>query len=219
MRIQRGDIGSPVLAEVAYHNSPQIFRANAADTPLQKRLRNWLLDRRLSGEIIVEQDIHMIDVANWFLGAHPLEASGRAGLAPGERQGDMQDYFSVQYVYPRGVFADFIGTRFNSGYRDQCVRVLGSKGTADSHYMGAVNISGASPWAGAQSDNTRLGALTNVLNFVESIRSGRAVDNFAQAVESNLTGILGRTAAYLKRPVTWDAMLRMGEKIDAGIRP
>lgn len=217
-RVQRGDIGAPVVAHIAYHNSPQIFRTNPADTPLQHRLRNWNLDRVLTGEIIVEQDIHMIDVADWFLGAHPLEAAGRLGFAPAGRQGDMADFFSVQYLYPDGVAADFIGTRFAGGYRDQCVRIQGTRGTVDSHYMGAVNIVGANPWKGAESDNTRLGAQTNVQDFLESLRSGRPIDNTASAAQSNLTAILGRTAAYRKRALTWDEMLHTGEKFDAGIR-
>ena len=217
-RVARGDIGAPVVAEVAYHNVPQVFRPDPADSPLERRLRNWNLDRTLSGEIIVEQDIHMIDVADWFLGGHPLEAQGRLGLAGAERQGDMADFFSVQYAYPNGVAADFIGTRFASRYRDQCVRVQGTRGTVDSHYMGAVNIIGANPWAGAATDTTRLGAQTNVRSFLESIRAARPIDNTAAAAQSNLTAILGRTAAYRKRSVTWEEMLRTGEKFDADIR-
>ncbi len=216
-RVRAGDIGAPVFAAIGYHNVPQVFHANPADTPLQRRLRNWNTDRALTGEIIVEQDIHMIDVADWFLGAHPLEAAGRYGLARAERQGDMADFFSVQYAYPDGVIADFIGTRFASGYRDQVVRVQGARGTVDSHYMGAVNIIGANPWKGAESDNTRLGAQTNVRDFLESIRSGLPIDNTASAAQSNLTAILGRTAAYRKRSVTWEEMLRTGEKFDAEI--
>ena len=218
LRVQRGDIGTPVVAQIAYHNSPQVVHPNPAGAPLERRLRNWNLDRRLSGEIIVEQDIHMIDVADWFLGAHPLEAAGRFGFARAERQGDMADFFSVQYLYPDGVTADFIGTRFAGGYRDQCVRVQGTRGTVDSHYMGAVNIVGANPWKGAESDNTRLGAQTNVRNFLESIRSGRPIDNTASAAQSNLTAILGRTAAYRRSSVTWEDMLRTGETIEAGIQ-
>jgi predicted dehydrogenase len=217
-RVERGDIGAPVVAQVAYHNSPQIFRPNPADTPLLRRLRNWNLDRTLSGEIIVEQAIHMIDVADWFLGGHPLEAQGRSGLAGAQRQGDMADFFSVQYAYPNGVAADFICTRFANSYRDQSVRVLGTRGTVDSHYMGAVNIAGAKPWKGAETDSTRLGAQTNVQDFLASIRSGRPIDNTAAAAQSNLTAILGRTAAYRKRTVTWEEMMRTGEKFEAGLR-
>ena len=161
---------------------------------------------------------HMIDVADWFLGGHPLEAQGRFGLARAERQGDMADFFSVQYAYPNGVASDFIGTRFASGYRDQCVRVQGTRGTVDSHYMGAVNIVGANPWKGAETDATRLGAQTNVQNFLESIRAKRPIDNTASAAQSNLTAILGRTAAYRKQSTIWEEMMRTGEKLEARIQ-
>ena len=217
-RLRAGDIGAPVFAAVGYHNSPQPFHAVASDTPFEKRLRNWNLDRTLAGEIIVEQDIHMIDVANWFLDAHPLEALGRMGLAGSERQGDCADFFSVQYTYPNGVIADFIGTRYADAYRDQVVRVQGTQGTVDSHYMGAVNIAGAHPWKGAESDNTRLGAQTNVRDFLASIRNGKPIDNTAGAAQTNLTAILGRTSAYRKKSVTWDEMLRTGERFDAKLK-
>ena len=62
----------------------------------QARLRNWLSDRVLSGDIIVEQNIHAIDICNWVLDAHPLSAIGRgrwrrcpapAARAAGRRRG------------------------------------------------------------------------------------------------------------------------------------
>ena len=35
--------------------------------PAMLRLRNWVQDRTLSGDIIVEQNIHAIDICNWIL--------------------------------------------------------------------------------------------------------------------------------------------------------
>ena len=43
------------------------------------RLRNWLWDRALSGDILVEQNIHIIDLCNWMLGARPLKAAATGG--------------------------------------------------------------------------------------------------------------------------------------------
>src|ERR1035437_4096283 len=79
-RVRRGDIGTPVMAQVYYHNGDHAAYTGTAytpathgqDSPLQGHLRRWGQDVNLSGDIIVEQDIHMIDVANWFIGAHPL---------------------------------------------------------------------------------------------------------------------------------------------------
>ena len=48
-------------------------------SPQEKRLRNWIFDKTISGDIIVEQNIHLIDVNNWVLGAHPVSAQGSCG--------------------------------------------------------------------------------------------------------------------------------------------
>ena len=44
--------------------------------PAERRLRNWVHDKALSGDIIVEQNIHIIDVTNWLLKGHPVKAVG-----------------------------------------------------------------------------------------------------------------------------------------------
>ena len=62
------------------------------------------------------------------------------------------------------------------------------------------------------------GAITNVRNFVESVRSGKYLNNAAVAVESNLSCILGRTAGYERRIVTWDETIKRNEKLDARLQ-
>jgi myo-inositol 2-dehydrogenase/D-chiro-inositol 1-dehydrogenase len=56
------------------------------------------------------------------------------------------------------------------------------------------------------------------VTFVQSIQSGKLVNNTDQAVESNLTAILRRMAAYENRTVTWDEMLRSQEKYEASLK-
>jgi hypothetical protein len=73
-------------------------------------------------------------------------------------------------------------------------------------------------WTGAEKDDTFTGGcITNVQNFIESIRLGKPVNNAAAAVESNLTGILGRMAAYQESAVTWDQMLASTERWEANL--
>ena len=55
-------------------------------------------------------------------------------------------------------------------------------------------------------------------DFLASIRSGKPIDNTAEAAQTNLTAILGRTSAYRKKAVTWDEMLHTGEKFDAKLK-
>ena len=215
-RLHRGEIGTPILGHVYYHSGPHLPQKVAGDSALQHRLRNWNLSKVLSGDIINEQNIHCIDVAVWYLQSHPAEAFGTCSRIAEPHEGDMQDSFLVNYTFPNGAKVDFSGARFIKGYFDQCIRIYGTKGTLDSHYRGVIQITGDNPWKGAEADATREGAITNVKNFVESIRTGKDLNYAAEAVRTNRRCILGRTAGYENRIVTWDEMLKRGEKLEAG---
>jgi hypothetical protein len=72
---------------------------------------------------------------------------------------------------------------------------------------------------GAEKDDTfRQGAINNVKAFIDSIRTGKPINNAEQAVESTLTAILGRTAAYRQSVVTWEEMMKSNEKLEANLR-
>jgi predicted dehydrogenase len=218
-RVHRGEIGAPVLGHVYYH-AGRLQPKNAPGAPeVENRLRNWVFDKALSGDIIVEQNIHVIDVANWYLRGHPVRAAGTGGRKARVDVGDCWDHFLVQYEYPGGVRVDFSSAQFTRGYSDLCIRVYGDAGTVDSHYNGLVRITGGQTWTGAEKDPTfREGAITNVKDFVASIREGKPLNNLAYSLESTLTSILGRMAAYRNSSVSWDEMMRSNEKLEASLR-
>jgi hypothetical protein len=96
---------------------------------------------------------------------------------------------------------------------------LRNRGCADTHYGGLVRITSENEWKGADRDDTfRQGAINNVQAFVASIRDGKTINNADQSVESNLTAILGRTAAYQQRVVTWEEMLKSSERLRADLK-
>ncbi len=225
-RVHRGDIGKPVLAQVFYYaGRPSPDKSKPGMDPGQARTLNFYMDKALGGDIIVEQNIHVIDMANWFLDGHPLKAYGTGGRTDwsGTRfaaNNDAWDHFVVTYWYPNDVQAAFSSHQLTGTFSDLCVRCFGIKGTLDSHYNGLVRINNENPalrWLGAERDDTfRQGAINNVKAFIESIRTGKLLNNAETAVESNLSAILGRMAAYQNRLVTWDEMLKSTERIDAG---
>lgn len=218
-RVHSGAIGVPVLGHVFYHTGRLRPQAPPGAPPEEARLRNWVFDKALSGDIIVEQNIHVLDVANWYLQSPPLRAYGTGGRKARVDVGDCWDHFVVTYWYPNDVRVDFSSAQFTKGFHDMCIRVYGTAGTVDSHYGGFVRITGDNPWPGVEKDDTfREGAIANVKSFIESIRTGRLLNNAAQSVESNLTAVLGRMAAYAERTVTWDEMLRTNEKLDAKLK-
>lgn len=226
-RMQRGDIGKIAMAQVFYYaNRPWTDRSTPEMEPGLKRMVNWLGDRTISGDIIVEQNVHVLDMANWYLGGHPVRATGAGGRTnwAGTKSdtGDSWDHFAVTFWYPDDVHATFSSNQLTGRFSDLCVRCFGLKGCADTHYGGLVKIvsdDAGKNWNGAEKDDTFTGGcVTNIKNFVQSIKSGPPVNNAAAAVESNLTGILGRMAAYRGNVVTWQEMIDSTEKWQASLK-
>src|SRR5690606_22337181 len=145
-RIHSGAIGKPVLGQV-YYQAGRLNPKAEGDSP-EARLRNWVFDQRLSGDIIVEQNIHVIDVANWYLNSHPVRAFGTGGRKARTDVGDCWDHYIATFWYPEDVLVDFSSGQYLRGYSDLCIRVYGSDGTVDSHYGGLLQITGEHEWAG-----------------------------------------------------------------------
>ncbi len=211
-RIARGDIGEPVSGQVYYHTGALGDRSKPGEGPDKTRLRNWVFDVALSGDIIVEQNIHCIDIANWFLNSHPVKAVGNGGQKARTGLGDCWDHFQVIYTYPNDVQMSFTSTQFLKGWGDVAVRIYGTKGIAEIHYDEPIRITGdnkfkweeGSPFDGAESGR--------ISEFVDSVMSGNYINAADHAAESAMTSILGRMAAYKGQELTWKNMERSNQR-------
>jgi myo-inositol 2-dehydrogenase/D-chiro-inositol 1-dehydrogenase len=213
-RVHRGEIGTPAFGHIYYHTRPNVVHPIEGLSSGDAELKNWLHSRRLSGDIIVEQNIHVIDVANWYLRDHPIKAWGTGGQRI-RKTGDVWDHFIVTYFYPNDAKVDFSSVQFASGYGDLCMRLYGSLGTLDAHYGGLVKMTGRTQWTGSEKDDTfRGGAVQNIKDFVAAVQSGKPINNGAESVKSNLTGVLGRMAAARESMVTWDEMMKTTDRFD-----
>jgi predicted dehydrogenase len=214
-RVHNGGIGRPVMGHVYYHTGRLRRKDKPEDSPAVARLLNWVFDKALSGDIIVEQNVHALDAGDWLLNARPVKAYGTGGRKARVDVGDCWDHFIVTYWYGDDVKVDFSSTQCIKGYNDICARIYGTEGTAEAHYGGLAAITGPQPWKGADKDDTgRQGTIDNIRMFVENVRAGRVINNASEAAHSTLTAVLGRMAAYGQRVVTWDEMIRSNEKLD-----
>ena len=213
-RIHQGFIGKPVSGQFYYYCGRLGIQSRPG--PETARLRNWVFDIALSGDIIVEQNIHVLDVANWYLQGHPLKAVGTGGRKARTDVGDCWDHFVVTYTYPDDVLVDFSSGQFTYGYDDLCMRLYGSEGTVDSHYGGEVSIRGKNKsWEGGKTNTIyESGAISNIKKFCDSIRNSTPIDNTLESAHSTMTSILGRMAAYQHREVTWEEMAETKEILD-----
>lgn len=217
-RIHKGDIGEPVCGQAYFHTGRLGAKKMDNATPQEYRLRNWVFDQKLSGDIIVEQNVHVLDICNWYLQGHPLKATGTGGRKARVDVGDCYDHFIVTYWYPNDVRLDFASTQFLRGWYDTRERIFGTKGVADSPYSGHPQIYGDNKWV-SDSDSPLSGTDATKMKALEaSIRSGKFVNEAETATMSSLTGVLGRIAAYEERPVTWDEMMNDNLTYDAGLK-
>jgi len=235
-RIHDGALGKIVCGEAHYLTGYIDRPAWPNASPAEHRLRNWVYDRVLSGDIIVEQNIHVIDICNWILKAHPLKASatgGRQGRPAAD--GDAYGNYNVLFHYPDDVDVTFSSTQFAKGWWDVTERFFGTKGTSQSPYTGPLGIWGDEPWQAAGSpakDKAEpqafsvTGSFTSNLEFadsekkkafVESITSGNFHNQAAKGAESALSCMLARTAAYKGREVTWEETMKSSEVWDPKI--
>jgi predicted dehydrogenase len=170
-----------------------------SDTEWQ--IRNWLYFTWLSGDHIVEQHIHNLDVANWVIGAHPVRAVGVGGRQwrTAAEFGHIYDHFAVEFEYPGGErvqsmcrqidgTAPFVGERFQ-----------GTKGTTD-----AARRSRAPLKAETVAPNPYV---QEHVDLIASIRAGKPLNEGQQVAESTLTAIMGREAAYTGQVIAWDELL------------
>ncbi|MGZ8920681.1 MAG: Gfo/Idh/MocA family protein [Limisphaerales bacterium] len=217
--VREGLIGKLVSGEATYFCGPtfggiaSILRKNPSDPETQ--LRAWGLSRELSGDVITEQNIHALDVACWIIGANPVSAFGTGGEVRG-LGGNCWDHFSVIYRFPDDVSLSFSSKQYGHGWDDICCRMYGVKGTIDTHYFGVVKVRGAEDGysGGPLHDLYTEGAVNNIASFAEQIyRRETSNRTVAESIRSNLTTILGRTAAHSRNEVSWAEMMHANEKL------
>jgi predicted dehydrogenase len=177
------------------------------------------LDRAYSGDVITEQNIHALDVVSWFMNTEPIRAYGTGGRAR-EFVGNCWDHFAVIYYYPNDVIVSFSSKQVGFAYDDIMCRVYGLKGTADTHYSGKVTFRSTEDAFNGDTPNLyQDGAVRNIATFHSNLMKSDFYNaTVAPSVRSNLVTILGRTAAYRNREVTWDELMKANEKLEADLR-
>lgn len=217
-RLHRGDLGEIALGQSFYYTNDLDRQNRPGMSEMEARLRNWVFDRALSGDILVEQNIHIIDVCNWVLKSTPLKALGSGGRAVRRDVGDTWDHYIVTFFYPNDVKVSFNSSQFrNKVYRIQGERFFGTKGVAESHHRGPVQImlnTGGERWDAGTTEALATAVADKAKAFVEGIKQGRFDNEAQQGADSTLSAILGRTAAYSGREATWDQMLKTDAKWD-----
>ncbi|MDZ4830376.1 MAG: Gfo/Idh/MocA family oxidoreductase [Phycisphaerae bacterium] len=231
-RLHRGDLGR-LVAGRCYWNQGGLWNveANASKSDVENQIRNWLYHSWLSGDHIVEQHVHQLDVMNWGFGRHPALARGVGGRQSRTEAkfGHIYDHFGVEYVYPAAKGQEAFGDAF---VLSMCRQQDGTVGRVEEVITGSDGLAtlrpGSAEFVGAKKW-TFDGPNPNPYveehkRLQEAVRAGQHVNEATQVAESTLTAILGRMAAYSGEEVTWDQALNSNERlmpevVEFGSRP
>ena len=210
-QIQKGMIGEIVSGNV-YWNQSMLWYRNRENgwSDMELMVRDWVNWSWLSGDHIVEQHVHNLDVFNWFTGKKPVKAVG-FGARHRRLTGDQYDEFSIDFEYEGGV-------RLHS----MCRQIDGCKNNVSEFIQGTRGS-----WSSAGSNHEIKDLLGNVIwktdgekekidhkqtdpytlehvDFINHIRANKPLNQAVETAISCLTAIMGRESAYTGNEVTYD---------------
>lgn len=173
-------------------------------------IRNWFNIRWLSGDHILDQGIHNIDVVTWFMGDLPTRATGYGGRAR-RLTGDIFDFFSVDYNYNNNKRMLHTARQIDGCDGNVSEQVMGTKGIAllnDSNDIKFMDWEGNLIWEYDYENNPVNNPYNQEhIHLVESVRLNKKINQAEELAFSNMVGILGREAAYTGRAITWDEIM------------
>jgi predicted dehydrogenase len=209
-RIRDGAMGE-IVAGYAYWNQGGLWMNPRQEgwSDVEWQLRNWLYFTYLSGDHIVEQHIHNMDVCNWALGRHPVKAVSLAGrqVRTDAAYGHVFDHFATEYEYEGG-----------AKVVSMCRQIDGCANRVSEHLVGTKGTSNANTWIQGEGAWRFEGDRPNPYveehrHLIAAIKSGNRINEGVQVAESTMTAILGRMAAYTGQEVTWEQAMASAESL------
>lgn len=206
-------IGKIVSGQVYWNSAGVWVKPRKPEyTEMEYQMRNWYYFNWLCGDHILEQHIHNIDVANWFIGEYPVSAQGMGGrlVRTGKEYGEIFDHHFVEFTYPSGAVVASQCRHQPNTMQKVGEAFQGTKGTVITNDAGTAKIldldgkelhtisnsEGHNPY---QEEHNRLFA---------AIRNNETINNGEYGAKSTMTAILGRMATYSGKIVTWDEAIK-----------
>ena len=214
-KIQEGWIGEITGGNVYWNQSMLWYRERQKEwTDTEWMIRDWVNWKWLSGDHIVEQHVHNIDVFLWMTGLKPVKATA-FGARHRRITGDQYDMFGVDFEMENGIHMHSMCRQINGCSNNVSEFIQGTKGSWSS--AGVIkDLAGNVIWkyddeaAKAEFQQHSPYVLEHV-DWVNHIRKGTAHDEATDCAISCLAGVMGREAAYTGSTVTWDEMSKSSQ--------
>ncbi|MEX1055282.1 MAG: Gfo/Idh/MocA family oxidoreductase [Rhodothermales bacterium] len=208
--IHGGAIGQIVSAQAYYLTGPIWLRPRQSGmSDMEWQCRNWYYFTWLSGDHIVEQFVHNLDLMNWILGGTPESSLAMGGrlVRVDPSYGHIYDHFSVEYKYPGGVLVEAKCRQMENTTSRVANRIVGTTGVADVNpdFSRIISHDGEAVFRHPERGNN--GYIAEHTDLIAAIREKRPINEARQIADSTLTAILGRESAYTGLELTWQDVL------------
>lgn len=220
-QIEAGAIGDIVSANCYWNQSQLWYRTwQKGWSEMEYMIRDWVNWCWLSGDHIVEQHVHNIDVINWFTGSHPVKAVG-FGSRQRRVTGDQYDFFSVDFTYENGMHVHSMCRQINGCTNNVSEFVMGTKGASNCRNK-ILTHDGAVAWEypyskdeeGRSTGKVKISPYVQEhIDLVTSIRTNTPYVEAENTAISTLSAIMGRISAYTGKEVTWEEMMNSDFRI------
>ncbi len=225
-KIQQGLIGEITGGNVYWNQGMLWYKERQAGwSDMEWMIRDWVNWKWLSGDHIVEQHVHNIDVFLWMSGLKPVKATA-VGARHRRITGDQYDQFSVDFEMENGIHLHSMCRQIDGCSNNVSEFIQGTKGSWNSANHEIKDLAGNVIWKFDAEAEKAAYKQTNPyvlehVDWVNHIRKGTAHDEATACAISCLAGVMGREAAYTGATVTWDEMSAsnldyMPEKLELG---
>jgi predicted dehydrogenase len=224
-QIQQGLIGDLTGGNVWWNGGKLWHRDNDPSwSEMEWMIRDWVNWTWLSGDHIVEQHVHNLDVANWFFGTHPVKAVGM-GSRLRRVTGDQYDNFSIDYVFENGMHIHSMCRQINGCANNVSERLQGSKGSTNCQNT-ITGLDGAELWKydypldadGKPTNRVSVDPYVQEhIDLVTAIRTGKVFNELEATAISTMVGIMGRISAYTGKETTYEEMMNSDLKLGPAV--
>jgi len=201
-RIHDGQIGEIVSGQAYWNGGDMLgywkWWDKESRSDMEWQCRSWPWFTWTSGDHIVEQHVHNLDVINWALQGHPEQCMGMGGRAV-RNLGNIYDHFAVEFEYAGGVRIASMCRQINGSTDRIAERVVGTKGVVD---VDRGVIMGEKPFKYEGPDPDHY--VQEMADLIQSIRDGVPINEGKNVAESTMNAIMGRMSAYTGRALKWD---------------
>jgi predicted dehydrogenase len=213
-KVMDGMIGE-ITGGVMYWNGGKLWHRDRQPgwTDCEWMIKDWVNWTWLSGDHIVEQHVHNLDVFTWFSGIKPTKAVG-FGSRQRRVTGDQFDNFSIDFTMENGIHLHSMCRQIDGCANNVSEFIQGSKGSlyTDSGNKAIIkDLAGNEIWSydfeveKANFKQTDPYTLEHV-NWINLIRAGKSIDQASETAVANMAAIMGRESAYTGKETTWEAM-------------